>query len=133
MLQIAVLTISDSVANGTREDRSGAALRERVEALRWSVKTTHVVPDDTERIAGTLRSWAETGDLDVILSTGGTGISARDVTPEAVRMVIDKEIPGVGELMRSTGLKSTPLAPLSRSLAGSRGAVLILAFPGSPK
>jgi molybdopterin adenylyltransferase len=132
MIRVAILTVSDSVVKGTREDRSGAGLRTRIEALGWAVAATGVVSDDVEHIAARLREWAD-GKADVILTTGGTGVAARDVTPEAVRAVIDREIPGMGELMRSEGLKSTPLAPLSRSLAGSRGSVFVACLPGSPK
>lgn len=133
MIRTAILTISDSVTHGTREDRSGSELRARVAALGWVVQESGVAPDEAEQIAGQLTTWADSGQVDVILTTGGTGISLRDVTPEAVRKVIDREIPGLGELMRSEGLKSTRLAPLSRSLAGTRGQVLIVNFPGSPK
>ncbi len=132
-IQVAILTVSDSVSKGTREDRSGANLRARAEALGWEVSATGVVLDDVQAIAALLREWADNGEVNVILSTGGTGIAPRDVTPEAVRAVIDREIPGIGELMRAEGLKATRLAPLSRSLAGTRGRVLIAAFPGSPK
>ncbi len=133
MIQTAILTVSDSVANGMREDRSGANLRARVEALGWAVHATGVVTDDTAQISQRLATWADAGAIDVILTTGGTGIAIRDITPEATRAVIDRELPGLGELMRSEGLKATPLAPLSRSLVGTRGTVLIANFPGSPK
>lgn len=133
MIRVAILTVSDSVVKGTREDRSGAGLRSRVEALGWTVAATGVIDDDVDRIAATLREWADGKTIDVILTTGGTGIAVRDVTPEAMRSVLDREIPGMGELMRSEGLKATRLAPLSRSLAGSRGSVFLACFPGSPK
>lgn len=133
MIRVSILTVSDSVEQGTREDRSGAGLRARVEALGWSVCTTDVVSDDADLIAAKLRQWIDSKETDVILTTGGTGVAARDVTPEAMRSVLHREIPGIGELMRSVGLKSTPLAPLSRSLAGSHGTVLLACFPGSPK
>lgn len=133
MISVAIVTISDSVANGTREDRSGAKLRERAETLGWSVNAQEVVPDDMDRIASLLAQLADSGRANVILTTGGTGIAPRDVTPEAARQVIDREIPGLGELMRAEGLKSTPFAALSRSLAGVRGRTLIVNLPGSPK
>lgn len=133
MIRVAILTVSDSVATGTREDRSGANLKARAESLGWAVAETGVVSDDIPAIAAQLTAWADSGTIDVILSTGGTGISLRDVTPEATRTVIHREIPGLGELMRTEGLKSTRLAPLSRSLVGTRGKVLIANFPGSPK
>lgn len=133
MIRTAILTISDSVFHGTREDRSGAMLRSRAEALGWAVSDTAVVPDERDRISTQLLTWADSQTIDVILTTGGTGVALRDVTPEAARAVIDREIPGLGELMRAKGLQATPMAPLSRSLAGTRGSVLIANFPGSPK
>lgn len=133
MIRIAILTVSDSVSKGTREDRSGLQLRQRVEALGWLVREAAVASDDAPVISEKLSDWADGGSVDVILTTGGTGIAIRDVTPEATRVVIDREIPGIGELMRSEGRKATRLAPLSRSMAGTRGAVLIVNLPGSPK
>lgn len=133
MIKIAVLTISDGVTQGTREDRSGPELRERAESLGWAVPVLDVVPDQRDRIAAKLKSLAESGAVSVILTTGGTGIAPRDVTPEATRDVIDREIPGIGEQMRSEGRQSTPMAALSRGLAGTRGKVLIVNLPGSPK
>jgi len=133
MIRVSIVTVSDSVANGTREDRSGAQLRERAAALGWSVISQEVVPDEIDRIASLLTRLADSGESNVILTTGGTGIAPRDVTPEASRKVIDREIPGLGELMRAEGLKATPFAALSRSLAGVRGRTLIVNLPGSPK
>jgi molybdopterin adenylyltransferase len=133
MIRVAVLTVSDSVANGTREDRSGQKVRESVESLGWTVPIAHVVPDERQQIAAWLKNLADSGKVSVILTTGGTGIAARDVTPEATRDVIDREIPGIGEVMRTEGRKATPLAALSRALAGTRGKVLIANLPGSPK
>ena len=133
MIRVAVITISDSVVAGTREDRSGAKLRERAQSLGWSVETSELVPDEADRIAELLRRWADSGQVSVILTTGGTGVALRDVTPEATRGVIEREIPGLAELMRSDGRKSTPFAVLSRGLAGTRGRCLIVNLPGSPK
>lgn len=133
MIRCLILTISDSCYEGTRTDRSGPALAERVSALGWRAQAIEVLPDDRTRIATRLKELAATDSADVILTTGGTGVAARDVTPEAVRSVIEKEIPGCGELMRSEGLKATPLAALSRSLAGTLQTTLILSLPGSPK
>src|SRR5579871_416165 len=133
MIRVAVLTISDSVAQGKREDRSGQKVRERAESLGWSVPITHVVPDERQQISSRLKVLADSGDVSLILTTGGTGIATRDVTPEATKDVIDREIPGIGEVMRAEGRKSTPLAALSRGLAGTRGKVLIANLPGSPK
>jgi molybdopterin adenylyltransferase len=130
VIRVAIVTVSDSVVAGTREDRSGPALRERVAALGWEATEARLVADDRERISELI----ETLDaVDVILTTGGTGLAPRDVTPEATRAVTDREIPGFGEVMRSEGRKSTPLAALSRGGAFSRGAVLIVNLPGSPR
>ncbi len=133
MIRVAIVTISDSAVQGTREDHSGPKLRQRVETLGWTVSVREQVPDEMDQIAATLRRLADSGEVSVILTTGGTGVALRDVTPEATRTVIEREIPGLGELMRSEGLKSTPFATLSRSLAGVCGRTLIVNLPGSPK
>jgi molybdenum cofactor synthesis domain-containing protein len=133
MIRVAVITVSDSVVAGTREDRSGPAVRERVESLGWTVSAVEVVPDESHRIADTLRRLADSGEVSVVLTTGGTGVALRDVTPEATRGVMERDIPGLGELMRSEGRKFTPTAALSRGLAGVRGRTLIVNLPGSPK
>ena len=133
MTNAAVLTISDSVSAGSRQDRSGPAVRDRLEQLGWSVSVLEVIPDDAPLIGARLATLADGGQISAIFTTGGTGITARDVTPEATRAILDREIPGFGELMRSRGRKSTLLASLSRSLAGTRGRVLIVNLPGSPK
>ena len=125
----AILTISDRAHQGTRTDTSGPAVAARLTAAGFQITQTQIIPDDQTQIAHCLR---ET-EADVIFTTGGTGIAPRDVTPEATRLVIDREIPGFGELMRARGLASTPFAPLSRALAGTRGRVLIVNLPGSPK
>ena len=133
MTNAAVLTISDSVSAGTRADRSGPAVRERLEQLGWSVSVMEAIPDETSEIAARLATLADGGQVSAIFTTGGTGVAPRDVTPEATRAVIDREIPGLGELMRARGRQATPLAVLSRSVAGTRGRVLIVNLPGSPK
>jgi molybdopterin adenylyltransferase len=133
MIRAAIVTVSDSVVAGTRQDRSGAVLRERVAALGWQVAGQETVPDEIDRIADVLTRLADSGQVSLILTTGGTGVAPRDVTPEAARTVIQREIPGLGELMRAEGRKLTPFAALSRSLAGVRGQVLIVSLPGSPK
>jgi molybdenum cofactor synthesis domain-containing protein len=133
MTNAAVLTISDSVSAGTRADRSGPAVRERLEQLGWSVSVMEAISDETSEIAARLATLADGGQVSAIFTTGGTGVAPRDVTPEATRAVIDREIPGLGELMRASGRQATPLAVLSRSLAGTRGRVLIVNLPGSPK
>jgi len=133
MITAAIVTVSDSAVAGTREDRSGPALRERVAALGWTVVAPEVVADEAGRIAALLKRLVDSGGASVILTTGGTGVALRDVTPEATRAVIEREIPGLSEVMRSEGLKKTPFAALSRGLAGTRGKSLIVNLPGSPK
>ncbi len=133
MINAAVLTISDSVSQGTRTDRSGPAVRERLEQLGWKVAVVEVIPDEAAEIRERLATLADGGQVAALFTTGGTGVSPRDVTPEATRAVIDREIPGFGELMRARGREATPLATLSRAIAGTRGRVLIVNLPGSPK
>lgn len=133
MINAAVLTISDSVSEGTRADRSGPAVRERLEQLGWKVAAVEAIPDEAAEIAARLATLADGGQVAAIFTTGGTGVAPRDVTPEATRTVIDREIPGFGELMRAKGREKTPSAVLSRSVAGTRGRVLIVNLPGSPK
>jgi len=133
MTNAAVVTISDSVSNGTRADRSGPAVRDRLEQLGWHVTVMEVIADEPVEIESRLATLADGGQVAAIFTTGGTGVALRDVTPEATRAVLDREIPGLGELMRARGRESTPLAVLSRSVAGTRGKVLIVNLPGSPK
>jgi len=133
VITAAILTISDSAAAGTRSDASGPALEGRCRELGWRVALTEVVADDREAIASRLREWADTGKASLILTTGGTGIAIRDVTPEATRAVLDREVPGIAELLRSRGLEQTKFAVLSRALAGTRGQSLIINLPGSPR
>ena len=133
MINAAVLTISDSVSAGTRTDRSGPAVRERLEQLGWRVAVMEVIPDIVSEISERLATLSDGGQLAAIFTTGGTGVASRDVTPEATRAIVDREIPGFGELMRARGRESTPLAMLSRSLGATRGKVLIVNLPGSPK
>ena len=127
-----VLTISDGVAAGTREDLSGEVAATRLRELGFDVVDRAVVPDDCDEIGKRLRNWVAGGAADLIVATGGTGLGPRDVTPEAVRGVIERELPGYGELLRADGLQHTPMASLSRSLAGTAGKTLIVALPGSP-
>ena len=133
MIRVAIVTVSDSTAAGVREDRSGPALEECVREAGWAAVRRDVVADDPEQIAELLKKIADSNAADVVLTTGGTGVAARDVTPEATRAAIDREIPGIAEVMRSEGRKHTPLAALSRGIAGSRGRTLIVNLPGSPK
>ncbi len=132
-LRAKVLVLSDRVAAGQREDRSGAAVREVLEAHGWEAVAVEVLPDDEPRIRALLKTWTETDDCDAIFTSGGTGVGPRDVAPEATRTVIDKEIPGLAELMRYRGTKSTPMAALSRAVAGTRQGKLIVNLPGSPR
>ncbi len=129
-IQVAIVTISDSVVAGTREDKSGPSLEKRVAELGWTVAQRAVVPDDRTLIAKAVVNFSH---LDLILTTGGTGLAPRDVTPEAMKLVADREVPGFGELMRSEGLKSTKFAPLSRGGAVTRGSALIVMLPGAPR
>lgn len=133
MIRAAVITVSDSASAGARVDRSGPAVRERLERLGWTVDAPRVVADDAARISALLIELADGGEVAAIFTTGGTGVAARDVTPEATRAVLDREIPGLAETMRAKGRASTPLAVLSRAVAGSRGRTLIVNLPGSPK
>ena len=133
MIDAAVLTISDSVDAGTRADVSGPAVRQRLEQLGWRVSVTEVIPDDAALIGRRLAALADSHSVAAIFTTGGTGVALRDVTPEATRAILHKEIPGLGELMRARGSRSTPMAALSRAIAGTRGGVLIVNLPGSPK
>lgn len=132
-IRFGILTLSDRSARGERADSSGPALAERIEAEGWSVARRDVLPDEESTIREILISWADSGELDVILTTGGTGFSPRDVTPEATRAVIEREAPGIAEAMRAASLKITPHAMLSRVVAGIRKRTLIVNLPGSPK
>ena len=133
MIRIAVVVISDGVTAGTREDQSGAELVRRAGELGWTVDDRRVVPDDAGAISPLLIALASSGAIDVILTTGGTGLGPRDVTPEATQAVAHRAVPGFGELMRLEGAKHTFRAALSRSGAYARGAVLMVNLPGSPK
>ena len=127
----AVLTISDSCSQGEREDLSGPAVVAELEKLGGQVVSTEILSDDRELIASRLKHYADRGDVNLICTTGGTGFAPRDNTPEATRDAIEKEAPGLAELMRLRSLDSTPLAPLSRAVCGIRGHTLIVNLPGS--
>jgi molybdopterin adenylyltransferase len=133
MISAAVVTISDSAYQGTRADASGPAVAARLTERGFEVVTSVVIPDEQSEIADTLRDLADRRAASAIFTTGGTGITPRDITPEATRVVIEREIPGFGELMRLKGRESTPYAALSRAVAGTRGGVLIVNLPGSAK
>lgn len=133
MISVAILTVSDSTVAGTREDTSGPALRARCEAIGWSVRNQATVADDMDLIARQLKDWADSGEVRLILTTGGTGVAPRDVTPEATRSILERELPGLGEVMRLEGRRHTKFAVLSRGIAGTRCQTLIVNLPGSPK
>ncbi|MGA2431092.1 MAG: MogA/MoaB family molybdenum cofactor biosynthesis protein [Candidatus Acidiferrum sp.] len=132
-MRVAVLTISDSVARGEREDLSGPAVVAFCRGLGWEVMAGLRVSDDPAEIRQQLRELADSGRVDVIVTTGGTGIGPRDNTPEATQAVADRIIPGIAEEMRRQGLDKTPTAVLSRSVAAVRHKSLIVNVPGSPK
>src|SRR5688572_27298204 len=130
MKRAVVITASDSVSEGVREDTSGMGVGERLEALGYTVQRA-VLPDEQEMLTDVLRSTAETHDL--IVTTGGTGLTPRDVTPQATKAAIDYEVPGMAEAMRAESLKKTPAAMTSRAVAGVCGRTLVINLPGSPK
>jgi molybdopterin adenylyltransferase len=132
-LRCGILTISDRSSRGERLDSSGPALVEKITTQGWRVERVDIVPDDYQVLVNTLVKWGDSGELDVILTTGGTGFSPRDVTPEATAAVVERSAPGLVEAMRSESLKITPYAMLSRAVAGIRGRTLIINLPGSPK
>ncbi|MGO8731660.1 MAG: MogA/MoaB family molybdenum cofactor biosynthesis protein [Terriglobia bacterium] len=132
-LRAKILVLSDAAAADRREDRSGPAIRELLEKRGWLVNAIEILPDDADRIRGALLAWAEGDDCNAIFTSGGTGLGPRDVTPEATRAVVDKEIPGLAQVMRAEGVKKTPLAALSRGIVGARKDKLIVNLPGSPR
>ena len=129
----AVVTVSDGVTHGTRADESGEVAERLLSEAGFDVAERAVVPDERDEIEALLRELADVRAVPLVVTTGGTGLGPRDVTPEATRAVIDREAPGLAELMRRSGLERTPMAALSRAVAGSRAATLILNLPGSPK
>jgi molybdopterin adenylyltransferase len=132
MITVAILTVSDSAVAGTREDLSGPALAQRCRELGWKIEAQKAVPDDEEVIAKAIQEWADHALASLILTTGGTGIAPRDVTPEATRRVLNQELPGIAELMRARGREQTHFSVLSRAVAGVRGKSLVVNLPGSP-
>ena len=132
-IRFGILTLSDRSAIGERPDASGPALADLVRAQGWPVAKQAILPDDESTIRTALIEWADSGDVDIILTTGGTGFAPRDITPEATRAVIERDAPGLAETMRAESLKKTPHAMLSRAVAGIRGRTLIVNLPGSPK
>jgi molybdopterin adenylyltransferase len=133
-ISVGILTVSDRCYRGEAEDASSPLIGQWVtEELGGQVKRQDVVPDERDLIQETLVSWSDEHELDLILTTGGTGFALRDVTPEATRAIIEREVPGLAEAMRLEGIKKTPHAMLSRATAGIRGQTLIVNLPGSPK
>ncbi|HAV77787.1 MAG TPA: molybdenum cofactor biosynthesis protein [Anaerolineae bacterium] len=132
-IRFGIITLSDRSSRGERDDQSGPALARLIQAEGWSLAKESILPDEEAAISQLLIEWVDSNELDVILTTGGTGFSLRDVTPEATRSVIDREAPGLAEAMRAASLKITPHAMLSRVVAGIRNQTLIVNLPGSPK
>lgn len=130
-VRLAVLTVSDLGAQGRREDTSGDAIAAWASVRGYELVVRTIVPDETNLIAGRLSRWADSGEVDVILTTGGTGLAPRDVTPEATLAVLERQAPGVSEALRAAAGRSVPRAWLSRGLAGTRGKTLIVNLPGS--
>lgn len=134
MITIGVLTISDGASKGERQDVSGENIRTLVTQLPEAVVSVGaIIPDESGQISATLREWSDEKRLNLVLTTGGTGLAPRDVTPEATRAVIEREAPGIAEALRAISLQYTPYAMLSRGIAGVRGRTLIINLPGSPK
>lgn len=130
-LRAKILVLSDSAAGGQRADLSGPAVRDALQARGWQVVAREVLPDDAGQIRRRLETWSDGDDCDALFTTGGTGLGPRDVTPEVTRRIIEREVPGLGELMRAEGLKKNRRAALSRGLVGVRNGKLIVNLPGS--
>ena len=128
-----VLTVSDKGSKGLREDESGQVVAQALEKAGFEVVKREIVPDDRERIAHTLKEWSDKEGLDLVVTSGGTGLSPTDVTPQAMEQVIDFQVPGMAEAMRAESLRKTPHAMLSRAMAGVRKSCLIINLPGSPR
>ncbi|MBI5699286.1 MogA/MoaB family molybdenum cofactor biosynthesis protein [Candidatus Saganbacteria bacterium] len=129
-MKVGIITVSDKGSKGEREDLSGPAIKALVQADSFEYA---LVPDETDKIAGVLKEFVDIKGCDLVFTTGGTGLSCRDVTPEATRQVLDREIPGISEVMRSESFKTKKTAALSRAIAGQRGKSLIINLPGSPR
>ena len=132
-IRVGVLTVSDKGSRGERRDTSGPAIAEMMATIGGRMERYEVVPDEAHAIAERLRAWADDEALDVVITTGGTGLTPRDVTPEATLSVLDRQAPGIAEAMRQGGMQKTPLAMLSRALGGVRGRTLIITPPGPPR
>ena len=132
-LRAKILVLSDAAAGGRREDRSGPVVRELLEKRGWRVEALDVLPDDEGRIQAALVAWTDGDDCDAVFTSGGTGLGPRDVTPEATQAVVEKQVPGLAELMRAEGVKKTRMAALARGIVGVRKGKLIVNLPGSPR
>jgi molybdopterin adenylyltransferase len=133
MARIGILTLSDKGAAGEREDVSGALLAERVTAGGHELVRREILPDDRDAITARLREWCDGGELDIVVTTGGTGLTARDVTPEATLDIAERQVPGLVLALQLEGLKKTPFAVLSRGVAVVRGSTLVVNLPGNPR
>ncbi len=133
VMNAGILTVSDRSFKGERKDAGGPALRALFEGAGWIVSETNIVPDEKSRIKKVIKDWCDRKKIPLVITTGGTGIGPKDVTPEATREIVEKELPGVCELIRQEGLKHTPFAVLSRGVVGIRKKTLIINLPGSPK
>jgi molybdenum cofactor synthesis domain-containing protein len=133
MFSAGIITVSDKGSQGKREDKSGPVIAELLAGAAVSIKRTMIIPDEIDQISQAIVQFADVEKLDLILTTGGTGVSPRDLTPDATLKVLDKEIPGMAEAMRASSMKVTPHAMISRAVAGIRGRSLIINLPGSPK
>jgi molybdenum cofactor synthesis domain-containing protein len=133
MFKVGILTISDKAWQGQRADKSSQVMRDSLSAVDCEVVKYEVIPDEADIIAQKLTQWADEGGVDVILTTGGTGLAPRDVTPEATLSVVDKVVPGLAEMMRTQTFSITPFSMVSRAVAGMRKRCLIINLPGSPK
>jgi len=132
-IRAVVITVSDACSRGERTDESGAALKQLLADLGAELVDSQILSDDLEPLAQTLREVADRGDVNLIITTGGTGLGPRDNTPEATLQVIEREAPGIAEAIRAESLKATRMAMLSRGICGVRGSTLIISLPGSPK
>jgi molybdenum cofactor synthesis domain-containing protein len=132
-IRAGILTVSDAGSRGEREDTSGTVIKDLLVGIGGEIAQYRVVADESGQIQAVLREWADSGTVDLILTTGGTGLAARDVTPEATKAVGEREVPGIVEAMRAAGMEKTPMAMLSRAVAVVRGRTLIVNMPGSPK
>lgn len=133
MFSAGIITVSDKGSQGKREDQSGPVIAELLAGADVSIRKTIIIPDKIDQISQAIVQFADVEKLDLILTTGGTGVSPRDLTPDATLKVLDKEIPGIAEAMRAASMKITPHAMISRAVAGIRGRSLIINLPGSPK